>query len=97
MATLLVRNEAMPDGQKKPRKLIAIQEDEASRRAHTWISFAPAAPLSNQQLNALRDASQKVGRPLTPEEAKLVLGPLPGSAATLVQCGPDDNGIIVGI
>lgn len=81
---------------KKPRKLIAIQEDEASRRAHTWINFSPAAPLSDSQLAALRTEAQRLGRPLSDAEAKIVLGPLPGSTATLVQCGPDDNGVIVG-
>ena len=81
----------------KPRKLIAIQEDEESRRAHTWINFSPAAPLSDEQLAALRTESQRLGRPLTDAETKIVLGPIAGSTATRVTCGPDDNGVIVGI
>lgn len=85
---------SVPD--KKPCKLIAIQEDEESRRAHTWINFTPAAALTNEQLNALRTEASRLGRPLSSEESKNVLGEITGSTATLVTCGPDSNGVIVG-
>jgi hypothetical protein len=68
------------------------QEDPESQRAHTWINFTPAAALTNEQLAALRTEAQRLGRPLSDAEAKIILGPLPGSTATRVLCGPDDNG-----
>jgi hypothetical protein len=70
------------------------QEDPESQRAHTWINFTPAAPLSDSQLAALRTEAQRLGRPLTDAESKIILGPLEGSTATRVVCGPDDNGVI---
>jgi hypothetical protein len=73
----------------------ALDEDEVSRRAHTWINFSPAAPLSNEQLAALRTEATRLGRPLFDAEAKIVLGPIAGSTATRVVCCPDDNGVIV--
>ena len=71
------------------------QEDPESQRAHTWINFTPTAALTNDQLALLRTESKRLGRPLSDAETKIILGPLPGSTATRVVCGPDDNGVIV--
>ena len=49
------------------------QEKTEADRAHKWISFMRGAALTNEQLGALREASARVGRPLTDEERAFVL------------------------
>jgi hypothetical protein len=49
------------------------QEQERADRDHSWVSFKREPALTNDQLNALRDASQAVGRPLTDEERAVVI------------------------
>lgn len=65
-------------------------EDPESQRAHTWINFTAAVALTNEQLAALRTEAQRLGRPLSDAESRAVLGPLPGSTAARVVCGPDE-------
>jgi hypothetical protein len=65
-------------------------EDPESQRAHTWINFTAAVALTNEQLAALRTEAQRLGRPLSDAEARVILGPLPGSTATRVVIGPDE-------
>jgi hypothetical protein len=79
-----------------PRKLVVLAEDPQSRAAHSWVNFTAAPALTNDQLALLRTEASRLGRPLTDAETKIVLGEIAGSTATLVTCGPDDNGVIVG-
>ncbi len=64
----------------------ARQEQLEAAQTHTWVNFTMAPALTDVQLGALRDAAQKCGRPLTPEESKNVLGAVQGSSAVRVFC-----------
>ncbi|MGB6477155.1 MAG: hypothetical protein WBF04_24135 [Candidatus Sulfotelmatobacter sp.] len=49
------------------------QEKAEADRAHSWVNFIRGGALTNEQLAALREASARVGRPLTDDERAFVL------------------------
>jgi len=62
------------------------QEKAEADRAHNWISFTRGAALTNEQLALLREASARVGRPLTDEErASVLYGKIPQKYASGIK------------
>jgi hypothetical protein len=49
-------------------------EKVEATKAHTWVAFGHPAPLSIEQLRCLSDKARELGRPLTDEERKCLLG-----------------------
>lgn len=49
------------------------QEKAEADRAHSWVNFIRGGALTNEQLALLREASARVGRPLTDDERQVLL------------------------
>jgi len=45
-----------------------------TRAANSYVAFQRSAPLSNEQLNAVRAEAKRLGRPLTSEESAIIMG-----------------------
>jgi hypothetical protein len=79
MKRLLSQNEIEEEIQmfetiEQQSEVLHQQEQREAARAHSWPSFKRDAPLTDEQLTALREAAQTCGRPLTDEERSAILG-----------------------